>query len=339
MTLQRVKTPLRTPFVTARRRVESVEEVVVTLRTDEGVVGMGAAPATKAVTGEDLDTIEMTLSHTLRPLLLHQPFALTALLQTLHGCCENNSSAKAAVDMALYDLAAQEAGKPLYTYLGGDYAPFKTAVTISLKSPFEMAADTKVAVARGLDILKIKVGGADGEDVERIRAVRNAAPDAALLVDANQAWSVEESLAVIKAVENLNIELIEQPVAATDIEGLRTLTAQSPVPILADESVFTLEDARRVITTKAADLVNIKLMKCGGISKAIEIIGYCEDHGVPCMMGSMLEGPVSIAAAAHLMMAFRESFAYADLDSPLLYRSLPQESPVRFSANILEIES
>jgi L-alanine-DL-glutamate epimerase-like enolase superfamily enzyme len=339
MTLQCVHTPLRTPFVTALRRVEAVEEIVVTLHTDRGIYGLGAASATRAVTGEDLGTIEACLLHTIRPLLINQPFDLSALLEALHGCCDKNGSARAAADMALHDLAAKEADMPLYAYLGGKHSPFKTAVTISLNRPSVMAADAENAIARGLDILKLKVGGGDGMDFERIAAVRSVVPDAELLIDANQGWAVKEALGIIESVKKLGIALIEQPVPASDIKGLKALTLRSPIPILADESVFTLEDAEEVIAAKAADMVNIKLMKCGGIAKAVEIINYCSEQGIPCMMGSMLEGAVSIAAAAHLVMAYRGSFAYADLDSPLLYRSLPEGNPLKFSANTLEIVS
>ncbi|MEA3372409.1 MAG: enolase C-terminal domain-like protein, partial [Campylobacterota bacterium] len=154
-------------------------------------------------------------------------------------------------------------------------------------------------------------------------------------IDANQAWSEAETLEIIEAISDLNITLIEQPVSAEELESMQHITAESTIPILADESVFTLEDAKKVIETKAADMINIKLMKCGGIYKAVEIIRLCEANGIRCMMGSMLEGPTSIAAAAHLSMVYPETISYLDLDSPLLYRSLPEESPITFHRNHL----
>ena len=159
-----------------------------------------------------------------------------------------------------------------------------------------------------------------------------------MLIDANQAWSVERSLEIIKALAPLNIALIEQPISGDDIEGLKIITEQSPIPILADETVFSLDDAKRVISQKAAHLINIKLMKCGGISKAIEIIEYCQSKNMKCMMGSMLEGPTSITLTTELVMRYKDLFSYIDLDSPLLYKKIPTGSKLKFFNNIIEME-
>lgn len=339
ISLEIEKIPLRTPFITALRRVDDVENIRVMVHTDTPNIGYGAAPATKAITGEDLQSISQTIKKRIAPRLIGQPFDLPKVLAILHACCEDNSSAKAAVDMALYDLAALAENSTLVTFLGAKPSPIQTAVTISLKTPEEMAEDAGIAFGRGFGILKIKVGGKDGMDLQRIIAIRKALPQARLLIDANQAWSVEESLEIIKAITPLTIELIEQPVLGSDIEGLRTITQQSGIPILADEAVFTLEDAKKVIKEKAADLINIKLMKCGGISKAIEIIEYCQKHDVKCMMGSMLEGPVSIALTVQLVMAYRDAFSHIDLDSPLLYKTVPTGTGLAFFNNTIELDS
>jgi len=338
ITLEIEKIPLRTPFITALRRVDDVENIRICIHTDTPNIGYGAAPATKAITGEDLKTISKTIKTIITPRLVGETFGLSKSLKILHSCCKGNSSAKAAVDMALYDLAAASDNKTLVEFLGAVQRPIQTAVTISLKSPEEMAEDAFSAFGRGLEILKIKVGGKDGLDIERIVAIREAVPNARLLIDANQAWSVEESLEIIKAITPLNIELIEQPVLGSDIEGLRTISQQSGIPILADEAVFTLEDAKKVIEEKAADLINIKLMKCGGISKAIEIIEYCRDKDVKCMMGSMLEGPTSIALTTQLVMAYDDAFSHIDLDSPLLYKKIPTGTGLKFFNNTIELE-
>ncbi len=330
--------PLRTPFITALRRVDDVENIRVMIHTDTPNIGYGAAPATKAITGEDLQSISKTIKTIIAPRLVGQLFDLSKLLAILHTCCKGNSSAKAAVDMALYDLAASTENSTLVTFLGGEPSEVQTAVTISLRTPEEMAEDARIAFGRGFGILKIKVGGKDGMDLERILAIRKTLPQARLLIDANQAWSVGESLEIIKAITPFNIELIEQPVLGNDIEGLRTISRQSGIPILADEAVFTLEDAKKVIKEKAADLINIKLMKCGGISKAVEIIEYCQKHNVKCMMGSMLEGPVSIALTVQLVMAYRDAFSYIDLDSPLLYKTIPTGTGLTFFNNTIELD-
>ncbi len=338
ITLEIEKIPLRTPFITALRRVDDVENIRITIHTDTPYIGYGAAPATKAITGEDLETIAHTIKKSIAPKLVGEAFELKALLDLLHTCCEGNSSAKAAVDMALYDLAAVSKESTLVAFLGASPKPLQSAVTISLKSPQEMADDAKEAFGRGFDILKVKVGGRDGLDIARIEAVRGAVPEARLLIDANQAWDVDESLHIIKAITPLNIELIEQPVIGSDIEGLRQITEKSTITILADEAVFTLEDAKKVVESRAAGLINIKLMKCGGISKAIEIIDYCRKNGVKCMMGSMLEGPTSIALTAQLVMAYNDAFSHIDLDSPLLYKKIPTGTGLRFFNNTITLE-
>ncbi len=338
ITLEVEKIPLRTPFITALRRVDNVENIRICIHTDTPNIGYGAAPATKAITGEDLKTISKTIKTVITPKLVGETFDLPKVLAILHTCCKGNSSAKAAVDMALYDLAALSEDKTLVEYLGSSAKPLQTAVTISLKTPEVMAEDAVSAFGRGLTILKVKVGGKDGLDVERIVAIREAVPEARLLIDANQAWDVEESLEIIKEITPLNIELIEQPVLGSDIQGLKNISQQSGIPILADEAVFTLEDTKQVITEKAADLINIKLMKCGGISKAIEIIKYCQKKDVKCMMGSMLEGPTSITLTAQLVMAYSDAFSHIDLDSPLLYKKIPTGGGLQFFNNTIELE-
>jgi len=338
LSLKIEKIPLRTPFVTALRRVDHVENIILTLHTDTALVGEGAAPATKAVTGEDLESISDTVRNKIFPSFYGHSFDLEKLVSLTHHSCGGNNSAKAAVEIALYDLASRLKNQNLAEFLGGGPIELKTAVTISLNKPEVMAKDAATAFARGFNILKIKVGGNDGMDIERIKAVHKAAPKAKLLVDANQAWDAKESLSIIAAVENLDIKLIEQPVNGKDTEGLKFVTKNSDIPILADEAVFTLEDAKKIIDQNAADMINIKLMKCGGISKAIEIIQYCRSYNVKCMMGSMLEGPVSITAAAQLIMAYPDVFSYIDLDSPLLYEKIPSESEIEFFNNTLSLK-
>ncbi len=148
-------------------------------------------------------------------------------------------------------------------------------------------------------------------------------PNAVLLIDANQAWSVESAMEYLNAVDGVKIELIEQPVKADDLEGLKRITEASSIAILADEAAFSLEDVKNIYTLNAADMINIKLMKCGGVSRAIEILEYAREKNISCMLGSMLEGPISIEAAYKLAFAYRDVIKYVDLDSPLLYAETP----------------
>ncbi|WP_456380327.1 dipeptide epimerase [Hydrogenimonas sp.] len=318
--LTTVHLPLENPFVTALRRVDAAVAVRLELFDESGPCGIGEAPPTVAITGESMEDIRNSLQNVLLPELLHKPLTMEEAQRLLHDACPDRTSAKACLDIALHDLFAQKAGIPLWRYLGTEEpSGVETAVTVSLEAPETMEERTRDFWRKGLKTLKVKVGGKDGKDFQRIRAVREAAPDATILVDANQAWREKEALHLIDAIAPLGIELIEQPLKADDLEGMRRLTAESPIPILADESAFTLAQVREVVETGAAHMVNVKLMKCGGLAKAKEILRWCENNDVGCMMGSMLETPVSIEAATQLAMAYPETIRYTDLDSPLLY--------------------
>lgn len=327
---------LKTPFITALRRAQHVEFVRVRVLCDNGFTGIGEAPATRAITGEDLETITNSIENSKKRFYFQMP---RDAIEILH--LQNiGSSAKAALDMAFVSLLAKESSKPLFKYLGAKEATtLQTDVTISLKPPQRMLEDAKRAYSNGLYILKVKVGPDIEDAIEVIRLISKQLPDAKIIVDANQAWHVQASLHFIQETKNSPLELIEQPVIATDLEGLKMITEYSNTPILADEAVFTLLDAKKVIESKSADMINIKLMKCGGITKAVEILEFCRVKNVKCMLGSMLEGPYSINAALHLAMAYRDVIKYIDLDSPLLYKEASVELDFEFKGCDISLKS
>jgi L-alanine-DL-glutamate epimerase-like enolase superfamily enzyme len=341
------KIPLKTPFITALRRVENVEFVRVTMTCESGVVGIGEAPATKAITGEGIEEILASIKSVRNILNFHMPSDALELLHehrgTDHPICTIGSSAKAALDMALHSLIAQSQNIPMYQYLGAEESiALQTDVTISLNDVQTMVEDAKRACGSGMWILKIKLGEDIEHAIEVVQTISKELPHvpersdkcpwgAKLIIDANQAWHVEGTMRFIDALRGVAIELIEQPVIAKDLEGLKKITEYSDIPILADEAVFTLEDAKKVIQTKSADMINIKLMKCGGVTKAIEILQYCRANNVKCMLGSMLEGPYSINIALHLAMAYSDVIQYIDLDSPLLYKEMSDALEFTFS--------
>lgn len=222
--------------------------------------------------------------------------------------------------MALWDLYGQLYGIPVYKLLGGSKDSIVTDITISVNSPEEMARDAITAINRGYDTLKVKVGVNPQLDVERLTAIRNAIGSRAKLrIDANQAWKPQEAVRILNKMQEqgLDIELVEQPVIAHDIEGLKYVTERSYIPVLADESVFSPLDAMKIIQTGAADLINIKLMKCGGITPALKIADAASIMGVECMLGCMLEAKVSVNAAVHVACA-RSIITKIDLDGPVL---------------------
>lgn len=323
-----VNIPLVTPFKTALRTVDCVNDIIVRIVTEDGQEGFGEAPPTAVITGDTKASVKGAIEEFIAPNLVGMDIEnLDGVMEKLHGCILKNTSAKAAVDMAVYDLFAKSCKKPLYKVLGGKQSEIETDLTISVNGIDEMVKDSLRAVDQGFGILKIKVGKEGLKDVERIRAIRQAVgPSVRLRIDANQGWSPKEAVRIIRKMEDLGIEmdLVEQPVNAHDFQGMRYVTSQVYTPILADESVFSVEDAIRIIQKRAADLINIKLMKTGGIYQALKICGIAESFGVECMIGCMLESKIAVSAAAHLAAA-KGIITRADLDGPSLCREDPYE--------------
>lgn len=313
--------PLRTPFKTALRTVDCVHDLLVRVETDTGAVGYGEAPPTAVITGETLGSLHTAVEEFIAPALRGMEVEdLDAVMTKLDRCLVRNTSAKAAVDMALYDLFAQSCGKPLYKVLGGARSSIETDLTISVNPVPVMVADAKAAMEEGFKVLKIKVGKEGLADIPRLKAIREAVgPEVSLRVDANQGWTAKQAVRIITALEEAGVdpELVEQPVPAHDIDGLEYITRRVATPILADESVFSPADAFHILQRHAADMINIKLMKTGGIWQALKICSAAEVYGVECMMGCMLESKLAVSAAAHLAAA-RSVITRIDLDGPSL---------------------
>lgn len=341
MKIKKIKTEvksieLKVPFKTALRTATHAEFVRVSVECENGFVVYGEAPATKAITGEGIEDILESIHSIKDSFTGISPKNSLELLHTK----KIGSSAKAALDMAFVAMEAKERGVALYEYFGAkDLSPLKTDITISLNSVSVMLADAKKAHDNGFSILKVKVGSDIASSIEVITKISQGLEDAKILVDANQAWSVEDSLKFIDAMRGFEVELIEQPVIAHDVDGLKKITAYSHIPILADEAAFNLEDVKKVIESKSADMINIKLMKCGGVTKAVEILEYARKNSVVCMLGSMLEGPYSINIALHLAFAYRDVIKYIDLDSPLLYKTMPDELDFEFRGCEISIKA
>ena len=318
MRSHRHRAPLLRPFVTAARRTEAVEYVVVEVELSGGAVGQGSAAETVAVTGESAATIAAALEGPLRSAVEGVTDSLTGLAGRAARALDGATSAKAALEVALHDAWAREAGLPLVELLGGRLGDgLMNDMTVSLEDPEVMADHAREAVAAGAQILKIKLGNDVELDRERLAAVVDAAPEARLRLDANQGWSPEEAITILTALtaDGLPIELVEQPVPAANIEGLARVSAAVELPIMADEAVWSADDARRLLETGACDLLNIKLAKTGGLREAIAIADLAREAGIECMLGSMMEPRISITAAAHLAIA-HPAITMIDLDPP-----------------------
>ena len=341
ITFGMLRVPLKTAFKTALRTVQQVEDIVVMIHTDTGHTGYGEAPATAVITGDTHGSIVDAIRDYIAPRLIGQDIAnLNRITRLIQGAMEKNTSAKAAVEIAVYDLFGQLYGAPLYKMLGGGDPAVTTDITISVDTIDKMVADSITAVERGFDSLKIKVGKDIGVDIERTKAIYAAVENRALLrLDANQGWTAKQAVYAIQALEDagVRLELVEQPVKAQDLEGMRYVTERVHTPIMADESVFGPMEVIELIHMRAADIINIKLMKTGGLSNAIRIADIAAMHQVECMIGCMLETSISVAAAVHLAVAKADVITKVDLDGPSLCAFNPVEGGVIFNESEISI--
>lgn len=315
----RFEEPMKVAFAT----ITDMEVCIVKILTDEGITGLGESAPLSFVTGDSLDTV-MAVGKDLREVLIGtDPRAIAAVHRKMDELYQGNGAAKAGIDIACYDIAAKAAGIPLYRHLGGDDPRVHSDVTIGIDTPDRMAKKAEEWIQKGFDILKVKLGEDIQTDAERIRAIREvSASNIRLRVDANQGWNVKDTLRISPELERCGVELIEQPVPAGDFEGLKEIRARSGLLIAADESCHGIRDAMRLASMRAVDVVNIKLMKCGGIYPAMKIAAICEAAGLSCMIGCMGESTLGNLAGMHLAAA-TDIIREVDLDAIYI---LKQES-------------
>lgn len=302
-------------FRIALGQTDEVEEIIVRLRTNGGHEGWGEASPSTRILSSTAGTTIAAFETLLAALLGEDPRRIGFLVDRMGLVISGQTAAKAALDIALHDLVGQITGEPVWRMLGGQHPEgVDTDFTVGMDAPQTMAEEAGDLVARGFRTIKMKVGEDPPVDVDRVRAVREAVgPDIAIRIDANQGWTVSQSIRALNAMAGLDVQLVEQPVAAHDIEGLARVRERSPIPVMADEAVHSPADALRVIRAGAADYVNIKLMKSGGLWRAREIADMCRAAAVPNMIGGMMESNISATAAVHFAMA-HENVIFRDLD-------------------------
>ena len=324
--LKHISIPLKKPFKTALRTVSSAEDTIIMIKTDDGYTGFGEAPPTGVITGDTNGSITGAIKENIEKSLIGEEIEnIENIMYKLDKSIVRNSSARAAIDMAVYDLFGKLYKAPVYKLLGGYRDRVETDITISVNSPEEMQEDALRFIKEGFTALKMKVGMDISKDFQRVKAVRDVVGnEIKLRLDANQGWQPKEAVKIIRKLEDkgLDIELVEQPVKAWDLDGLKYVTDNVESLIMADESMFSPYDAFKILSMRAADLINIKLMKCGGIHNALKIVSMAEACGVECMLGSMIESKVSLTAAAHLACAKRNITRF-DLDAVVLLRDDP----------------
>ena len=298
------------PFRIAREVSDHKHNVLVRI-SDGELTGTGEAAPSRYY-GEDAGSVLRALEEA-PPLLGGGPFELEATMDRLVSRLPGDSSARAAVDIALHDLAAQRLGVPLYRWFGLD--PAKTPVTsftIGIDEPETVRR--KVREAAGYPALKVKLGSE--KDLEIMRVIRSET-DARIRIDANAGWAADQAVEMVKRLSEFDVELVEQPLPRGSPEDWRRVSEAAPMPIIADESVLTSTDVPAM--AGLVDGVNIKLMKCGGVREALRLIHTARAHGMKVMIGCMIETSVAITAAAHLSPLAD----YADLDGNLLISNDP----------------
>jgi len=330
---------LNTPFKTALRTVSNIDDLVVIIETDSGHLGYGAAPSTPIITGDTHESVIAAINSVFKPLLLGRHLEnINDITQVIQLAMVANTSAKAALEIAIYDLWGKLYDAPLYQLLGGGIPKLCTDITISVDNIDKMVADSLDALSHGFDVLKIKIGKDIHQDIERVKTIYHEVKNKALIrLDVNQGWTAKQTVKAIHELEDagVELELIEQPVKACDIAGMQYISARVNTPLMADESAFSPKQVIELITTNAADIINIKLMKTGGISNAIKVADIAAVYEVDCMIGCMLEGSIGVAAAAHLAVAKSHVINKIDLDGPALGKFDPVEGGVTFNkANI-----
>jgi len=317
-----LKLPLLEPFVVSYGTFPELATVLVRVETDGGLTGWGEGTPDPHVTGETFEGVVATLCHLAPALLGRDPLDRSTAMRLLASRIAGAPTAKAALDIALHDLAGHVSGLPIWALLGGRAREILSiSRVISLRSPDAMAVDAAQHVAAGFSTVKLKIGDARDirGDVRRVAAVREAVgPDIGIKIDVNGGWrTAGTAVRAARGITPYEPEYIEQPVDRRDLEGLAEVRRLSGVTVMADEAILDARDALRAVRLRACDLINIKLMKCGGLLAALTLDAVAETAGVGCQVGTMVESSVASAAGLHLALALHNA-ATVEMGGPIM---------------------
>lgn len=320
---------LSEPYAIAYESVSAAVNIFLRLETESGLVGYGCAAPDEQVTGETPAGVLADFEALLRPATLGENvLRWTRILEDLRQPLAGKPATRAALDMALFDLLAKRAGLPLWQLLGGFRECIATSVTVGILPEAETVAAVKRRVAQGFRSLKLKGGRDVEDDIRRVLRVREVVgPEIELRFDANQGYSVEEALHFVAQVRAARLELLEQPTPKTRPEMLGEVRRAVLLPVMADESLMTLRDAFRLARDDFADMVNVKLMKVGGLAEALHINSVARSAGLEVMVSCLDECALAIAAGLHFALA-RPNVMYADLDGHLDLLDDPSDGAV-----------
>lgn len=326
--------PLKEPFITSLGRDDYAANIVVIIRTDQGISGFGECSPYMPINGESIDTCFIVGQYFAKVLKNRNALNIEERIADMDKIIYGNTSIKSAFDMALYDIAAQHAGMPLYKFIGGENnKTIVTDYTVSIGDPEKMAADALKIKNEGYPAIKIKLGKNGTTDVQRIKAIREAVGDEIpLRIDANQGWKVKEAIETLNALAEFDIEHCEEPIARWKFMKLPKVKKHSPIPIMADESCGDEHDAGRLIELKACDYFNIKLGKAGGIFKALKIVKLAEKAGIHLQVGAFVESRLAMTAFAHFALC-SPLIEHYDFDTALMFSQDPVSVGIVYEKN------
>ena len=318
----KIELPLIEPFIVSYATYPNMPSIITKLTTECGIVGWGEAVPDEHVTGETLESTYAVLQHQLAPVVIGQnPMNFELLHELMDKAVYSVPAAKAAIDIACFDAVGKKLGVPAYQLTGGRYhEKFPITHVLSIATPEDMADEAARRVDMGYNSFKMKVGRDVASDVARIRAVRERVGEAiAIRVDVNQGWvNAANTLQAVRQLEQLNIDWLEQPVKADDIDAMVDIKAKTTIPLMIDEGLRGVREMREIIAKRAADKVNIKLMKCGGMYPAMKLAHMAEMAGIECQIGSMVESSVGSAAGFHVAFS-NKAFTSVELTGPLKF--------------------
>jgi len=314
----RIEMPLAVPYTIAYETVNKATNIILKLSTDQGITGWGCSAPDLEVTRENPEDVIENIQSVIIDMLKNQsPFQIAKYTHDLKQLCPKASSTIAMVDMALYDLLARKAKLPLYQLLGGFRSQIPTSITIGILPIKKTIEQVGQYLEMGFTILKLKGGAVLHEDIEKIFKLREEyGNDFILRFDANQGYSTADSIEFIEKTKKANIEIFEQPTRQNKDQQLGEVTQNIDIPVMADESIKTLKDAFRLARNELIDMVNIKIMKVGGILESQHINSVAKAAGLEVMVGCLDECALGISAGLHFALS-RPNIEFADLDGNL----------------------
>jgi L-alanine-DL-glutamate epimerase-like enolase superfamily enzyme len=326
--------PLKEPFIISLGPIPNAENVVVVVHTDAGITGYGECSPFMSINGESMDTCFVVGQYFAKLFKGKNALAIEDRIAEMDRLIYGNNSIKSAFDMALYDIASQHAGLPLYKFLGGDNSKtIITDYTVSIGDPVKMAADAVKIKEEGYPAIKIKLGKDGAIDVLRIKAIREAVGnEIPLRIDANQGWQVEEAITTLKALVPFGIQHCEEPIPRWAFMDLPRVRKASPIPIMSDESCGDEHDAERLIQLNACDYMNIKLGKSGGIFKALKMVRLAEAATLHLQVGAFMESRLAMTAFAHFSLC-SPIIEHFDFDTCLMFVEDPVTGGIMYEKN------